>query len=63
MTLVLEAVRKDVGAETHLGDVSLALERGSLNVLLGATARGLASFWSSCPRPVFSRFAARTTAS
>ena len=43
MTLVLEAVRKDVGAETHLSDVSLTLERGSLNVLLGATLAGKTS--------------------
>jgi glycerol transport system ATP-binding protein len=43
VTLVLEAVRKDVGAETHLSDVSLTLERGSLNVLLGATLAGKTS--------------------
>jgi glycerol transport system ATP-binding protein len=39
----LEAVRKDVGAETHIRDVSLTLERGSLNVLLGATLAGKTS--------------------
>ncbi|HEY8384094.1 MAG TPA: ABC transporter ATP-binding protein [Microvirga sp.] len=43
MTLVLESVRKDVGAETHIRDVSLTLERGSLNVLLGATLAGKTS--------------------
>ncbi len=40
MTLVLEQVSKTVGAETHVRDVSLSLERGSLNVLLGATLAG-----------------------
>ncbi|KAA2234866.1 ABC transporter ATP-binding protein [Salinarimonas soli] len=40
MSLVLEQVSKIVGAETHLRDVSLTLERGSLNVLLGATLAG-----------------------
>ena len=43
MTLVLEAVRKEVGAEIHIRDVSLTLERGSLNVLLGATLAGKTS--------------------
>jgi glycerol transport system ATP-binding protein len=43
VTLVLEAVRKEVGAETHIRDVSLTLERGSLNVLLGATLAGKTS--------------------
>ena len=43
MTLVLEAVSKEVGAETHIRDVSLTLERGSLNVLLGATLAGKTS--------------------
>jgi glycerol transport system ATP-binding protein len=43
VTLVLEQVRKDVGAETHIADVSLTLERGSLNVLLGATLSGKTS--------------------
>jgi glycerol transport system ATP-binding protein len=43
VTLVLEAVRKDVGAQTHIRDVSLTLERGSLNVLLGATLAGKTS--------------------
>ncbi|WP_046862150.1 ABC transporter ATP-binding protein [Microvirga massiliensis] len=43
MTLVLESVTKEVGAETHIRDVSLTLERGSLNVLLGATLSGKTS--------------------
>jgi glycerol transport system ATP-binding protein len=43
VALVLEGVRKDVGAETHIRDVSLVLERGSLNVLLGATLSGKTS--------------------
>jgi glycerol transport system ATP-binding protein len=40
MTLVLEGVSKKVGASTHIEDVNLTLERGSLNVLLGATLSG-----------------------
>ncbi|HEV2560261.1 MAG TPA: ABC transporter ATP-binding protein [Microvirga sp.] len=43
MTLVLDHVRKDVGAETFIRDVSLTLERGSVNVLLGATLSGKTS--------------------
>ncbi len=43
MTLVLDKVSKAVGAETHIRDVSLTLERGSLNVLLGATLAGKTS--------------------
>jgi glycerol transport system ATP-binding protein len=43
LTLVLDQVRKDVGAETHISDISLTLERGSLNVLLGATLSGKTS--------------------
>ena len=38
--LELENVSKQVGAQTHISDVSLALERGSLNVLLGPTLSG-----------------------
>jgi len=37
MTLVLDGVSKKVGASTHIENVNLTLERGSLNVLLGAT--------------------------
>ncbi len=43
LTLVLDHVRKDVGAETFIRDVSLTLERGSVNVLLGATLSGKTS--------------------
>lgn len=40
MTLILENVTKRVGPETHIRDVSLALPKGSLNVLLGQTLAG-----------------------
>jgi glycerol transport system ATP-binding protein len=43
VTLVLDKVNKAVGAEAHIRDVSLTLERGSLNVLLGATLAGKTS--------------------
>jgi glycerol transport system ATP-binding protein len=43
MTLVLDRVSKEVGAAVYLRDVSLTLERGSLNVLLGATLAGKTS--------------------
>jgi len=43
MTLVLEGVSKKVGASIHIDDVSMTLERGSLNVLLGATLAGKTS--------------------
>src|SRR5215218_1157797 len=43
MTLVLEDVSRNVGAETYLSDISLTLERGSLNVLLGQTLAGKTS--------------------
>lgn len=43
MTLVLEGVSKKVGAAVHIDDVRLTLERGSLNVLLGATLAGKTS--------------------
>ncbi|MFC4174147.1 ABC transporter ATP-binding protein [Microvirga sp. GCM10011540] len=43
MTIVLKGVSKKVGASTHIDDVTLALERGSLNVLLGATLSGKTS--------------------
>ena len=38
--LELIDVSKQVGADTHIRNVSLALERGSLNVLLGPTLAG-----------------------
>ena len=43
MTVVLEGVSKKVGAAVHIDDVHLTLERGSLNVLLGATLAGKTS--------------------
>ncbi|CAM5764157.1 ABC transporter ATP-binding protein [Labrys miyagiensis] len=43
MGLTLENVGKMVGAETHISDVSLNLESGSLNVLLGPTLAGKTS--------------------
>ena len=43
MSLVLEGVSKKVGATIHIDDVNLTLERGSLNVLLGATLAGKTS--------------------
>lgn len=41
--LELRQVSKRVGAEEHIRDVSLALERGTLNVLLGPTLSGKTS--------------------
>jgi len=43
MTLELRNVSKRVGAEEHIRDVSLTLEKGSLNVLLGPTLSGKTS--------------------
>jgi glycerol transport system ATP-binding protein len=43
MTLVIDGVSKKVGASTHIENVNLTLERGSLNVLLGATLSGKTS--------------------
>ena len=43
MTLVLDNVSQKIGAETYIRDVSLTLERGSLNVLLGSTLAGKTS--------------------
>jgi glycerol transport system ATP-binding protein len=43
MNLVLDHVTREVGAETHIRDVSLSLDKGSLNVLLGATLSGKTS--------------------
>lgn len=41
--LELRNVSKVVGAETHIRDVSLTLERGTLNILLGPTLSGKTS--------------------
>ncbi|GAB4394432.1 MAG: ABC transporter ATP-binding protein [Kiloniellaceae bacterium] len=43
MTLELRNVSKRVGTEDHIRDVSLTLEKGSLNVLLGPTLSGKTS--------------------
>lgn len=43
MALTLQNVSKRVGAETHIHDVSLELDSGSLNVLLGPTLSGKTS--------------------
>src|SRR5882724_3216338 len=43
MTLSLEHVVKTVAGEPHLIDVDLAVPRGTLNVLLGATGAGKTS--------------------
>ena len=43
MSVALEHVSKVVGRETHIADVSIAFERGSLNVLLGPTLSGKTS--------------------
>src|SRR3546814_6236789 len=43
VALELRNVSKRVGAEEHIGDVSLTLEKGSLNVLLGPTLSGKTS--------------------
>lgn len=41
--LELKGVSKQVGAEIHIRDISLRLEKGSLNVLLGPTLSGKTS--------------------
>ncbi len=43
MTLVLDKVSRHVGGHAHIEAVSLTLERGSLNVLLGPTLSGKTS--------------------
>jgi glycerol transport system ATP-binding protein len=43
MTLELQQVSKRVGADTHIDNVSLTFERGSLNILLGPTLSGKTS--------------------
>jgi glycerol transport system ATP-binding protein len=43
MTLVLDNVSKQVGAEMHISGISLTLKKGSLNVLLGPTLSGKTS--------------------
>ena len=43
MALVLSGVSKIVGAETHIHETDLRLERGTMNVLLGPTLSGKTS--------------------
>ena len=43
MTVALKDVNLAVGADAHIRDVSLTLERGTLNVLLGPTLAGKTS--------------------
>ncbi len=43
MSLILENLHRVVGGETHIDDISLALEPGSFNVLLGRTLSGKTS--------------------
>ena len=43
MTLLVEGVSRTVGADSWIRDVSLTLQPGSLNVLLGATLAGKTS--------------------
>jgi glycerol transport system ATP-binding protein len=43
VAVALDKVSKVVGGETHISDVSLVLERGSVNVLLGQTLAGKTS--------------------
>jgi glycerol transport system ATP-binding protein len=43
MTLILDKVSKVVGSETHVSNVSLTLQSGTLNVLLGPTLSGKTS--------------------
>jgi glycerol transport system ATP-binding protein len=40
MSLTLDSLSLTRGAQTLLADISLTLEKGSLNVLLGATLAG-----------------------
>ena len=41
--LELKGVTKMVGAETHISDINMTLEPGTLNVLLGPTLSGKTS--------------------
>ncbi|WP_299678398.1 ABC transporter ATP-binding protein [uncultured Roseobacter sp.] len=43
MTLVLEGVSKTVGGETHIYPTDIALQKGTMNVLLGPTLSGKTS--------------------
>jgi glycerol transport system ATP-binding protein len=41
--LEMKNVSKKVGRSQHIGDVSMTLERGSVNILLGPTLSGKTS--------------------
>jgi len=43
MAMVIENVTKLVGKESHLRDISLRLEPGTFNILLGRTLSGKTS--------------------
>jgi glycerol transport system ATP-binding protein len=43
VSVALEHVSKQIGRETHIADISLALDNGTLNVLLGPTLSGKTS--------------------
>src|SRR5258707_8699604 len=43
MTLILESVEKRVDGDLHIAELSLALEPGAVNVLLGPTGAGKTS--------------------
>ncbi|SFA87392.1 carbohydrate ABC transporter ATP-binding protein, CUT1 family [Poseidonocella pacifica] len=43
MTLILDGVSKQAGAETHIHPTTLTLEKGTMNVLLGPTSAGKTS--------------------
>ncbi|MEJ2021985.1 MAG: ABC transporter ATP-binding protein, partial [Maritimibacter sp.] len=43
MTLILDAVSKTAGGQTHIYPTDLVLQRGTMNVLLGPTLSGKTS--------------------
>jgi len=45
MSLRLVNIDKVVGVETHLKDIDLKFENGSLNVILGRTLAGKSGRW------------------
>ena len=53
MTLTLENITKTMGAETHIDDVSISLEPGSFNVLLGRTQAGKTTGLNRQPKVAF----------
>lgn len=62
MALSLENVSKVVGEETHINDISLQLEPGTINVLLGLTLSGKTSLMrlmAGLDRPTGGRVLAR----